>query len=78
VVTAKTKGIYAETHTDLLQISSRQILSGSAFTEALATTKQKLIQVVQAIHQAQFYGFARHCETTCDYTAVCRMTYERS
>jgi RecB family exonuclease len=78
VITTKTKGIYAETHTDLLNISSRQIMSSDTFKKALENTKQKLIQVLQDIHGAKFYGFARHCENICEYTAVCRMTYERS
>ena len=78
VVTTKTKGIYADSHTDLLNISSRQILSPENFAETLHTTKQKLIQAVQTIHSGAFYGFSRHCETTCPYPTVCRMTYERS
>ena len=78
VITTKTKGIYAETHTDLLGVTSRQILNTEAFTSALQQTKQKLIQVLQDIHQAKFYGFARHCENICEFSAVCRMNYERS
>lgn len=78
VVTTKTKGIYTSSHTDLLGISSRQILPPDIFAETLLHTKQKLIQVIQAIHSGAFYGFSRHCEATCPYPTVCRMTYERS